>query len=571
MGIIEAGLGVSKTIRNVGRLREIVTIFAKYGFAEFLTHNITSVIPDFVLPKSIKRLRPELEKADYSDIGLVIANRLRKCFEELGPVFVKFGQLLSSRDDIFDESFVREMSKLKDAGQDVEYHVIKEVIESAYSKEINNVFKDFNPIAIGNASVGVVYKATMANGRDVVVKVRRPGIEKLVETDLSILKFLIVQIEKMSEDIQALGISKVVNDFFIRTNNELNFYIEAQNNITLSSKLSKHSNGDLFYIPEILSEYTRENIIVMEYIDGIKLSDYEKIAPVIPELRLSLEKGVSLFLKSFLQDGIFHADLHEGNLFFLNDKRIALIDFGLMGQLSKKSRINFISIIYALVSHNYENLVYEFLDVADFNKVPDIDEVVSDFRDSLAPFLGLSISQMNISKIFKVIVSSLVKHKLYLPREWYIIFRALITMDGVARKIGIDINLLEILNDIVKDVAKNSFSKEELIEELIWTGKDIVSNAKLIPRHIKWYVKEWAKKGYSFEVIHSGHEKDFKRIYTAISFLGISILTSVFILSGTLALNITSTRIGGNPIPILSYILWAMGGVVLLGGRIIFK
>jgi ubiquinone biosynthesis protein len=569
MDLIKAGMGLSKTIRNVGRLQEIVLVFAKHGFDEFITKTVTGKIPNFVLPKSKKRISEELADKSEKDWNQVLGFRLRKCFEELGPAFIKFGQLLCSREDIFHQSFIDEMGMLRDKVKPVPLQDVLPAIEKSLGKKINQVFRVVDPDAIGTASIGVVYRAILLDGSAVVIKVRRPGIEKEIETDFSILMYLAHQAEKVSAELRYMGVSRVISDFSFTLQRELNFNIEALNSERLKKNLEKHDERNLYYIPKIYKEYSSEDILVIEELKGIPFSQNELILENKEELVPKLEYGVQLFLKTFLKDGFFHADLHGGNFFYLNEGlnkgRIGLIDFGLMGSLSKNGRHHFIAIVYALISYNYENLVYEFLDVAEYDNIPDIDGLIRDVRDGLSPFVGLSVKQTNFSDLLSVVLNTLKKHQIYLPREWYIIFRALITIDGVGRSIGIDLNIFGILEGDINEIVESTFNKDELMEEAAWAARDITSSLRVLPRHVRWFLRDFAKKGYAVEVKNTGYEKEFSALSGALVFLGFTLIAAVFAFSGVFVLGVKEVHTWSD-VPTLSWISWSLGLLLFSSG-----
>lgn len=565
MDLIKAGIGISKTIRNVGRLQEIILVFARHGFDEFITKGATAKIPNFVLPKSKKRIRDELANKSEKDWNQVLGFRLRKCFEELGPAFIKFGQLLSSREDLFHPSFIEEMKMLRDKVKPVAFEEVSATIESALGKPIDQVFSSIDKTAIGTASIGVVFRAVLLDGTPVVLKVRRPGVEKEIETDFSILLFLSNQAERVSTELRYLGLSRVVNDFALTLHRELNFNVEALNCERLKKNIEKHDTENIYHIPRVFKELSTENVLVIEELRGIPFSSKDEIMARRSEIIPKMEYGVKLFLKTFLKDGFFHADLHGGNFFYLDDGRIGLIDFGLMGSLSKSGRHHFIAIIYAILSYNYENLVYEFLDVAEYDNIPDMESLIRDVRESLSPFVGLSIKQTNFSDLLTVIINTLKKHQIYLPREWYIVFRALITLDGVGKSLGIDLNIFGILEEDIEDIIQSTFNKDELIEEGAWAARDITSSLRVLPRHIKWFLRDFAKKGYAFEIKNQGYEKELHSLAGSLAFMGFALLASVLFYSG---IHLIGGRVieHWTHIPTVSWIMWSLSVILLSFG-----
>ena len=565
MDIIRTSIGISKTFRNVGRLREIVSILAKNGFNEFITHGVISKIPNFVLPKTKIQLKEELASQSKKDWGRVIGNRLGKCLEELGPAFIKFGQLLSSREDIFDSSFIDEMKFLRDKVKKMPFEQVKQEIEKSLEMTVHEIFTELEEKPIGTASIGVVHRGVLKNGKKVVIKVQRPGITRIIETDFSIISFIVAQAEKISDEIKYLGISRLIDEFSMSIQDELNFNIESLNARRLKDNIKKYDQKNILYIPEIYDEYTTEKTLVMEYLDGISFSNKKEIKLHKDILHKKLENGLDLFIKTFLLDGFFHADLHGGNFFLLEDKRIGIVDFGLMGTLSKKGRQSLVAIVYSLVSNDYENLVYEFLDIAQFERNPDVDGLINDVRKAINPFVGLTVKQINFSLLLQRVIQALYGHQIFLPREWFIVFRALITLDGVGRSIDMDFDIFGKMEHNIKEILNNIISKDILLEESTWAGRDVLAFARIMPRHLKWFIRSWAKNNYSFRLSHTGFEKYTKNITGSIAFLGHSLLASIFVISGVILIDKKSLY-SFTDIWVLTYLFWIMALLFIIRG-----
>ena len=565
MDLLRTSIRISKTIRNVSRLREIVLTFAKNGFAEFISLGVIKIIPNFVLPRASKSIEEEVSERGDRDWSRVVGIRLRASFVELGPAFIKFGQLLSTREDIFDPAFIKEMKKLRDNVPPVPFNQVKSVIEESLGSSIDDIFKSIDPEPIGTASIGVVYRGTLKNGKGVVIKVRRPGIEKMIEVDFSIVKMLVAQAEKISEDIKFLGVSRVVDGFAMSLRPELNFNIEALNCQRFSKVLENYDTAGIYVVPKIYSQYTRENILVMEFLNGIPFTDVDRISERIEVVKPKLAVGISVFMKTFLSEGFFHADLHGGNFFLMKNEKIGLIDFGLMGRLSKKGRQSFVAIIYSLLTFNYENLIYEFLEVAEYEKIPDVEKMIRESREVLNPYIGLTTRQINYDIVLRNIFEILRNNKIYLPREWFIVFRAMTTLDGVNRALDLDFDLYSIMEKDITEIIKDNINKDEMIEEGIWLGRDLLASARSMPRHLKWFVREWAKRGYAFNLNLQGHEKRLDRIGNSLMFLSYALLASIFVISGTLLVSSFEVTTWQD-VPTLCWIFWGLGLVTLLQG-----
>ena len=567
MNLFKTSIGLTKTIRNVARFREILSVFARHGFDEFIIKSkLDSLIPNFVIPKA--RLKHDEDLSEY-DFWKSVGYRLRKSFEELGPSFIKLGQLLSTREDILNPALIKELKELQDNVRPIEFEIAKAVIEKQLGKNIDEVFESIDPKPIGVASIGIVYKAVLKSGENVVLKVQRPKIKRQILTDFEIIEFIVDKIENIIKEVKFLGVSRAIDDFFKNINLELNFIIEAKNSRKLKENLKRIDKDEILYIPKVYDEYLTPKLLVMEHLEGTPFSDIGSMDE-LGELKDNLYKAVTYFLHTMLVDGFFHADLHGGNFFHLKNNKIGLIDFGLVGVLSKKNRTNLVAILYAVMSNNYENLVYEFLDVADYEQIPDHEALIRDIKDSLTPFIGLSVQQTDVTAFTHAIVSTLSRHQVYLPREWFIIFRALMTLDGVGKNLNIDLNIFELIDSEIQDVLSDLVSKDVLIEDSIWLGRDLLNSVRVLPRHLRWILKEFARKKYQIDINPVGIKSEINLLARSIYFLGLILLSSTFFLSGALIAKDTTIRVIQD-IPILTSVCWVLSLLAIFRASLLYK
>jgi ubiquinone biosynthesis protein len=562
MDLIKTSRGITKTIKNVSRFREILTVLSRHGFAELIVKSgLSKIIPGFVLPNRVS----ELQREDISneEWWQIFGSQLRLSFEELGPSFIKLGQLMSTREDILEPELIKELKLLQNKVKGIPFEIARKVIEDNLGKKIEEVFSEISEVPIGTASIGVVYKAKLLSGQKVVVKIRRPGIAKKIVTDFEILLFILEKVEGASSEIKFLGLSKMISDFFKSTQQELNFMIEVQNCERMRKNLEVIDKFQDLRVPMVYKELCTSELLVMEFFEGKPFNEFHSMEELGSDMVEKLERSIEVFTHTLLADGFFHADLHGGNFFVLNDRKIGIIDFGLMGTLSKKNRANLISILYAVVTYNFENLVYEFLDVAEYEKIPDHEELIRDIKDAISPYIGLSVKETNVTDLVRGLIKTLSKHELYLPREWFIIFRALMTLDGVGKSIGIDLNIFKVLEKDLPKLVSELLSKKNSQEELMWVAKDVVSSIRIIPKHLKWFIKEISKNDYSFEFRIRDLDSSTKSLSKSLLALGLLFLSGVFVISGVVFVrNITVYNF--SDIPALSWIFWTLALYFLL-------
>jgi ubiquinone biosynthesis protein len=562
MDLIKTGIGISKTIKNVARFREILTVLSRHGFSELIVKSgLDKVIPGFVLPARVSQLkREDLTSEEWWQI---FGSQLRQSFEDLGPSFIKLGQLLATREDIFEPGLIKELKLLQNRVKGIPFEVAKQVIESNLGKKIETIFSSIDQEAIGTASIGVVYKATLLNGEKVVVKVKRPNIARNINTDFEILLFIVERLERASSEIKFLGLSKVIKDFFKSTQNELNFQVEAQNCERLKKNLESIDKDGFLIVPRVYKEFSSQEVLVLEFLEGKPFNEFSSLEQLGEITVQRLLRSVELFTHTLLADGFFHADLHGGNFFVLPENKIGIIDFGLMGTLSKKQRANLIAIMYSLITHNYDNLIYEFLEVAEYEKIPDHEELIRDIKDAISPFVGLSVKETNMSELVRNLIRTLSKHELYLPREWFIIFRALITLDGVGKSIGLDLNIFQILEKDLDHLVQEMLSTKNAQEELMWVAKDVVTSLRIVPKHIRWFLRESSKNNYALELKIKEIDHLSKSINRSFYLLGVSLIASVFILGGVLFIKDVQVH-HVYDVPPLSWIFWSFSTYLLI-------
>lgn len=557
------GTGFVQSIRNVTRFREILSVFVKNGFEEFIYKSkLHEIIPNFVFPAS-KKEQVIANSISTDQWWSVVGHRLRKSFEELGPAFIKFGQLLGTRDDFFSSSFTMEMKKLQDDVKGIAWSEAKESIEKCWGKSISEVCRSINQEPIASASIASVFTAILKNGEKVVIKIKRQGIEQIIESDFQLMSVLVRALESSSEQFRWMALSRTLEEFYRSIKAEVNLLYELKNLERLRLNLSKVKNSDILVLPKPYPELCNENVLVMEYLDGIPFSKL-KSSDVTKELQDQLLKCVQLFLHSLLKDGFFHADLHGGNFFYLENEKIGIVDFGLVGTLSHKNKNTFMSILYNLSVGDFDRLVYELLDVAEYDKVPDYQELARDLEITLSPFLVLSASQIPSAEFMQNLVGILSKYRIFLPREWSIIFRALVTLDGVGRSLGVDIKVFEILDKSTKEFTSTLINKDQILMESLWFLKDSLSSLRMWPRHINWFLKEFSKNNYAIDLKIKGLNRDLHIAAKSLQFLGFIIMSCTLLGMGLFF--IVDKNINFHQLPLITLIFWIASLIIFLYG-----
>lgn len=465
---------------------------------------------------------------------LTPAERMRMAFEELGPTFVKLGQLLATRPDLAPPEFVDEFKKLHDQVASVPFEEIKQVLVAQFGKAINEVFVEIDPIPLAAASIAQVHRAVLRDGSEVVVKVQRPGIERIIVEDVSILFYIAELLERYAVGTRVYNPVGIVDEFYRSLEQETNFVVEA-NNIRRFQENFK--NEPSIKIPNVYWEYSGPRVLVLEALKGLPYSQMSRVREEI-DRKAIMRVGLRAYFKMVFRDGFFHGDLHAGNLFIMPENKIGLIDFGIVGRLNRRTQDAIANMFLALYTEDYERFAYEFVELAPFNEEVDVDDLAKDLKDLLAPYLGLSLKNVDVGRLLMDSASIAAKHRLVLPAELVLFFKSIVTVEAMAQALAEDFNLLEYAVEFAEEIVQTRYSPERVREELLNFGRDSSTLLKSAPRYLKQFVRKVGHPDFAFRLslveledlkhsIHAGAKTLVMGIVIASLILGSSILMSL--------------------------------------------
>ncbi|HEY0261847.1 MAG TPA: lipopolysaccharide core heptose(II) kinase RfaY, partial [Chitinophagales bacterium] len=335
-------MALNQTFRNLNRTREIIGVLIKYGFEDVIMYStLRNLVPESARLKWLRDNKPITETTRYE--------RIRMAVVELGPTFIKLAQILSNRPDIIPEGLVREFEKLQSRVPPFDSKVAVAIVEREIGRPISEVFEEFDEIPLASASIGQVHKAKMRTGEQVVVKVQRPTVASLMERDLSIIKDVVHRADRYLRKQGIINAEDVVNVFDRALQKELDYKNEARN-IERFRTLYRHRRD--FYIPKVYREFSTDKILIMEYVEGCKITDIEQLKKWNISPKDVVERGMDIYLTQIFEYGYFHGDPHPGNILVREDGTIVLLDFGMIGQLMPKDKYAFAGIFIAMARHD---------------------------------------------------------------------------------------------------------------------------------------------------------------------------------------------------------------------------
>lgn len=444
-------------------------MFASHGFHTLV---VRAKLGRFVFDRFLSR---DLEH-------LSAPERVRMSFEQLGPTFVKLGQLLATRPDLIPPEFSEEFKKLHDQVQGVPFADIRDMLTAHFGAPPIEIFSEFDETPLAAASIAQVHRARLKDGHEVVVKVQRPGIEHLIQEDLEILKGLAELIERYIPELRAYNPRGIVAEFGRSMEFETNFIVEANNIRRFSVNFA---NEPYIKIPQVYSQFTGRRVLVLEALDGIPLSQRSALEQEGIDPEEILRRGLRAYMKMVYSDGLFHGDLHAGNVLLLKNSQIGLIDFGIVGRLNRKTQGAIANMFLALAEEDYDRLAYLYVDLAPFTERVDVDQFARDIRDLIAPYFGLTMKNVNLGKMLLDSTAVASRHGLVLPTELVMFFKSAVSLEGMARIILKDFDFLSYSLEFAKDLLQVHMEPKRLFTDASVFARDFNSLVTALPRQLK--------------------------------------------------------------------------------------
>lgn len=481
MRLLSTATQVGIAFKNAGRVREIIGVLGEHGFADLVNR---AHLSNF-LPKKIK------SREQYQE--LPTAARLRRSFEALGPTFVKLGQLFATRPDIIPPEFVEEFRKLQDDVAAVPFETIRGILEAEYKRALNTIFSRIEPTPMAAASIAQVHGAVLVSGEDVAIKVQRPEIERQITTDVSILRGIAEVLEAYIPESRPFNPKGLVEEFFKTTLHELDFLVEA-NNLRRIRK-----NMEVFpkiAVPKVYDSYCTRRVLVLERFRGVRFSEREKIVAKGLNPKEIVNQGSEAFFHQVMHDGLFHGDLHAGNLFILEDSRIGMIDFGIVGRLSRRVQGSVASMFLAIIDEDYETLATEYLYLCHSSGHTDLAALQKDLMDTISPYVGMPLGEVNVGQLLLQSTAIAVRHRLQVPRELMLLFKAILTIESLGKELEPEFDILRVGHKLAKQLIISQYSQERILRQLLTVGRDLQGLAESLPRQLRLFFKTWTGDDY---------------------------------------------------------------------------
>lgn len=551
---------LTRKFKSAKRLQQIINVFLKYGFGQ--------VIDQIQLGRYIpfkKRLRsfgiwPALK-------GPTVPERLRLAFSELGPTFIKLAQLLSSRPDLITSQYADEFKKLQDEVPAFDFNEAKKIIQEELKMPLNDIFINFVNIPIAAASIAQVHEATLFDGTKVVVKVQRPEIKEIIESDLNILFTIARLLLKYIPESRFFNPTGIIEEFSKTVAKELDFIAESRNCMRIKNDFK--NNPDV-YIPKVYPELTTQKVLVMEMIEGVRIDNIKAIDQMgLDRVRLS-KIGIDAYFKQILENGFFHADPHPGNILVRPDGVICFLDFGIVGSVSDELREIMANTFIAIIKKDFDSLIDQYIELG---IVPDDIDVYAfkrdfktDIRDLLEPLYGLKLQQINFAQYVETLVRLATKYKLRIPSDLLLIDKTLLVLENLARQLNPELDFIAEAEPYASKIAMKQLSPSRLFEKTKRNISEIGDFAFFLPKSMKRLLKKALKDDIQVKMFHVNLPDFIKDMDKASNRIAFAMVVSSIILSSAImhAANVEPRIFGFSFLGLISFGFAFLLGVWLI-------
>ena len=511
--------GITKKYQHLKRYREIVEILIKHGFGYLIDElDLYQFVP---LSKRIKALDtsapPDTSKAE----------RLRKVLEELGPTFIKLGQLLSTRPDLLPQEYILELEKLQDQAPPISFEEVIEQLEVELESDYEELFQEFSPEPLASASIGQVHKAILDDGTEVVVKVQRPGIEQKVNADLDIMTDLAGLLERRVFDDLFISPVKIMDSFSELIKKELDYRNEARNSVKFKNNFAEE---DKVKVADLYWDFITQKVLVMEYIEGVSINKLSDNA----DRHQIAETIFDSFMKQILLDGCFHGDPHPGNIMITEDNKLGLIDFGLIGQISQRDREIAATLFMALLQKEMDLAVDQLLKLGIVTEEIDKNALKRDLYKLVDDYYGATLEQVELGPLVNRIFNLSFEYKIKLPFNFILLGKSLVTIEGLISKIDPKFDTVAAAKPFMSELIKAKLNPKRILKDLFNGGRNIFSTLSELPDEVQYILKLLKNQDLSINLEHSGLNQFIAKLDIITNRISMAVIVAALIIGSSL-------------------------------------
>jgi ubiquinone biosynthesis protein len=536
--------------RSIKRYRQVIGVLFKYGFENLLEY--------LNLAQFIARGRRFLHRGEARIAMLSPPERMRLAFEELGPTFIKLGQLLSTRSDVIPKSYVAEFAKLQDMVPGFSFAEVVQQVRLELGGEMKDFFSSIDEAPMAAASIAQVHRAKLPSGEDVVVKVRRPGVEEAVETDIDILMGLAFLTERHFPGSEIFDPVGLVKEFARTIRREMDLSREGHT----IEKIGANFAGDTsLYFPKVYWEQTSKGILTLEYIDGIKVSDLAALDRAGLNRRLVARRGADAFLKQVLVHGFFHGDPHPGNVFILPGNVICLLDYGMVGRLDPQSKAFLTDFLLAIINRDVDKIISILLYSGDITDIPNTRFLKRDLSDFIDSYYEIPLQEVVVGRMLVEFIEIIAAYHIRFRPDFMLLAKALMTIEGMGRELDPEFNMIENLRPFMESASREKVSLGHIAKDIGSQFTSYVNLAKNLPDDLKEILNRINRNKFKIDLEHRGLDHFIRELDKSSNRLSSSLIITALIVGSSL---IMQTHRGPQLLgfPVLSILGYSIAGLM---------
>jgi len=511
---------IRKAPGQIRRYRDIVAILAKYGLSGWLQRLPLGFVREVVARRLGKEVADEPPE-----------RRLRKALQELGPTFIKLGQLLSVRPDIVGLKVSQELQGLLDRTPADGEESVRHIIESELGRPVGEIFRELEPTAVASASVAQVHRAILHSGEEVAVKVQHAGVQRMVETDVEILLDLADLLERHVPESRPYRPKAMVEEFSKILLRELDFRRELHHLEAFRSHLEKEER---ICIPKPFAEFTTQRVLTMEYLEGLKASDPDLLRSRGVDLKELAHEGARIFLAMVFEHGLFHGDPHPGNLLVMSGGRIGLLDFGMVGRLDEELRHDLEDILMGMATRDTRKITGTFVRMG--AAPPDLDRsrFQADLQDLLGYYAEIPLGEINAAAVLQEMIEVVRRHRIVLPPDLALLAKVMITLDGTGRGLYPEFRIMDFLLPYRDRILMRRLSPARQMRKVQRVAEDVDRLIQFAPAALSEVIRQMEGGKLTVQLRVQGMEEVRRGMERSANRLAFALLTAALVVSSSL-------------------------------------
>lgn len=537
--------------RHIGRYREIVNILSKHGLGQILN----------LLGLNI-HIRAFWRQKEVAEPPITTAQRLRMVFEELGPTFIKLGQILSTRPDLLPPVYISQLELLQDRIPPVSFEEIRTTIEDQMGRPITDIFKSLNEMPLASASIGQVHEGYLLGGDHVVIKVQRASVERIVETDLEIMYDVARVLEARTSWGKFYKIADMVDEFARSIKEELNYIIEARN----AQKLADNMKGDpKIRIPKVYWDFSTRRVLILEFVAGIKITSCQDLDEAgVDKAEVGRTLANSIF-KQLLCDGFFHADPHPGNIAVDQEKRIVFMDFGMVGRLDEWMKERLGAMLFNIIRKDVNGIVRVLIEIGDPQKKVHKQGLKRDIYRMFDKYYNRPLEEIKIGQALRELLGMSFVYRIRVPVELVLMIRCLILLEGAVECLAPAVSIIELAEPFGKKLMREKFSPKQVGQAVINYLFELSAISFSFPRHLDNLVQTIEEGDLKVTLEHQNFDKLISRLNLLGNRISFSlIVASIIIGSSLVAQRSPQSLLWQLPIAEAGFVIALLLGIWLL-------